>query len=109
MLDEDALGLLAVRPPGDPEEMRRYAAALRSWAQRIAAAGREAAGALEAATFVGPAGDAARMRARRLRTRSADQAGELGACAEAIVTRAGAIARAQAAWDARLPQGRPAR
>jgi hypothetical protein len=99
MQDAGASPVVGSRPDGDPEAMRLYATSLRSSATLIAAAGKGGAAAVDAATFVGPAGDATRFRAARLRTRTARRAGELRTLADAIATRAGAIEREQDAWD----------
>jgi hypothetical protein len=99
MLDAGASSLVGSRPDGDPEAMRLYATSLSSSAALIAAAGRGGVAAVDAATFAGPAGDATRFRAARLRTRTARRAGELRTLADAIATRASAIEREQDAWD----------
>jgi len=79
--------------------MRRYAAALRSSAQLVAAAGNGARSAVDAATFEGPAGDATRFRASRLGSRADERADELRELADAMTREAGEIERGQHAWD----------
>ncbi len=101
MADAAPPGTLGPRPEGDPEAMRRYAGSLRSAGESIGNAGKGAADAVDAATFVGPGGDATRFRAGRLRTRSARRARELAAVAEMISQSAGTLQQAQEEWGNR--------
>jgi hypothetical protein len=79
--------------------MRAYAATLRGIAAQLADDGAGAPAAIGRTTFEGPAGDAARFRAGRLKTRATDRATALRALADAIAQRAGDVERGQHAWD----------
>lgn len=93
------LSAIGLRPDGDPQGMRLFAASLRSAAQLIHAAGAGAAASVDAAMFVGPAGDATRARAGHMRTRTVTLADELGALADEIARRAHDLEHAQHGWD----------
>ncbi len=82
--------------------MRAYATSLRSIADQLATGGDGAASAVGEATFEGPAGDATRFRAGRLRMRATDRAQSLRELADAIAREAGEVERGQHAWDSRL-------
>lgn len=103
--------LLGPRPAGDPLGMTLYAFSLEAAADDAAAAGAKAGSALDGATFVGPAGDHARVQAGDLRARSRDCAHELRALAQDVRRRAATIRDAQQAWDRdkRLEDARRAR
>ena len=88
-----------LRPDGDPAGMRAYAAQLRAAASDLDSAGEGAAGGVDSATFVGPAGDRTRARAARLRSRSHITAGELRDLADEISRRAGDVEASQHEWD----------
>ena len=93
------LDFLGLRPDGDPEGMRLYASSLRASAEMIRAAGHGAAESVHAATFVGPAGDATRARADRLRGRASQRADELRNLADAIDRAAGEVEDDQRNWE----------
>jgi hypothetical protein len=85
-------------PHVDTEGMHLYAAVLKSAAETIRAAGTAAADSVDAATFKGPAGDATRLRASHLRTRTARRAAELQAMANDITRKANNIDDAPNEW-----------
>lgn len=94
------MGILEwLRPDGDPAGMRAYAARLHAAAGDLDSAGDGAARSVEAATFVGPAGDRARVRAGRLRVRSDAAAGALRTLADEIARRATEVETAQRDYD----------
>jgi hypothetical protein len=93
------LSAIGERPPGDPSGMALYASSVRAAADLIQGAGAAPAASIDAATFVGPAGDAARGRAAGLRTRSGDLAAELTVLAGDIARRASQLKEAQRNWD----------
>jgi hypothetical protein len=102
--DDDArpmslLATLGLRPDGDPAAMRAYAESLRRMAAQIADAGTGSSSAVGRATFEGPAGDATRFRAGRMKMRATARATALRALADAIAQRAGDVERGQHAWD----------
>jgi hypothetical protein len=101
MLEAVTPGTVGPRPEGDPEAMRQYATSLRSLAELLKNAGDGAADSVDAATFKGPAGNAARFRAGQLRKRSAQRARHLATVADVIAQRAGGVERAQSEWNDR--------
>lgn len=90
---------LGPRPIGDPDGMRRYARALRSSADYVATTADAANTSLLSATFEGPAGDRARERSERMRTRSHTRRDALALLADVVERAATEVQRAQHEWD----------